>query len=193
MIIEASRAYLEEHRRYHGILHPAYMLKKARDFGFSLSNSLIFAIWYHDSVLVPGNSDNEEESAKLFEEDYKRSGCVYCQETVDEVKQAILDTKFHYATSDNHVSKDLIDLDLAVLGEEWHTYESYVSGVKAEYSQLENFTEDLWKVGRSKFLKSMLDRDFIFYNAPDKIRHRAKMNLTKESNQLLLMSVEEST
>lgn len=192
MLPEIIRAYTEPHRHYHTLDHLIFMIKKAIEWGWELTDELVYAIMYHDFVYDPSAKDNEEKSA---EELYNfmcglDDGGHADWNMYKEVKPAILSTKDHKPC--NELSKTLIDLDLAILAEKFSLldfddhevfaneffgqthpepddfissgegYDGYVFGVREEYDP--GFKNiDAWCKGRAAWIKSILAKDKIFH------------------------------
>ena len=73
----------------------------------------------------------------------------------------------------------LLDADLAVLGSDPAAYQAYLTGVRAEYGQLD---DEQWRTGRSAVLRRLLDRQPLYSTAAGRSRwdQRARANMTAE-------------
>ena len=170
MLPDLIRAYQETHRKYHTLDHIFYMINKAWSWHWEITDELCYAIWYHDYIYKIGAQNNEAESARLFEADVMKCGGLGELVDHEKVKQAIISTRDHIPMEALFLGVSpcqcvgleaiLIDLDLAILAEHQVSYERYVSGVRQEYHL---FSDEQWVEGRSKWIKSMLKRDQIFY------------------------------
>ena len=76
MIPEIIRAYCEPHRKYHNLSHLNFMIDKAIEWKWKLTDELLFAITFHDAVYAPGAKDNEERSAEMYADDAGIDGVV---------------------------------------------------------------------------------------------------------------------
>ncbi len=208
---EIIRAYTEPHRYYHTLNHLIFMIEKAIEWKWELTDELIYAILYHDFVYDPSAKDNEEKSAEEFNHIYEScifplrqdidKECGYAEEFLlqagekipwhkKDVIYAILSTKNHKPL--NKLAKQLIDLDLAILDEEFSLldfddhevfameffkhiqpdyenftasgvgYDGYVFNVRREYDPAFK-NIDAWCKGRAVWIKGMLEKDHIFH------------------------------
>jgi len=171
---ELNTLYSEPHRHYHTMEHIAILFSLAAGHGIKLSVPQQLAIFYHDAVYDPTRKDNEEQSNNLF---LRHHAETLLPQYVERVSRIIMDTKTHNASS--HESYDVLDLDLAGLGFEFNSYLYASEQVRAEYSHL---SDSVWVYNRIWFLKTMLDRPFIYHThwARDFYELKAKRNLEKE-------------
>ena len=142
-----ANRYLEPHRHYHTLGHIQYGYIKYFEFFDAIDPVTFFSWAYHDSVYDPTRDDHEARSAMLFEEDNRvlRFGV----NESDEIISKILSTTHTGAT--NLVT----DMDLAGLGSSVENYDENARRIRTEYS----FADDeMWKQGRSAFLKSFIQR-----------------------------------
>ena len=72
--------------------------------------------------------------------------------TIKAVEAAILATKTHEASTDPDINF-LLDFDLAALGADWGTYQTYAANIRKEYSIYPN---EVYKAGRKKVLQHFL-------------------------------------
>lgn len=147
----------EPHRRYHGLSHLVAL--------FDLLGTVVaagsaarLAVWWHDAIYDPKASDNEEQSAHL-------ARCVLLglrasESLVDQTTDLILKTKRHWDSGGAGVEGDaFLDADIAILGAPPHIYDAYASDVREEYLWA---PDDLYKQGRSAFLRSAIARERLF-------------------------------
>ncbi len=195
--------YDEPHRHYHNRKHIEYMFNTAEKEGVKIKEGdpLWYAIVYHDIVYKPTRKDNEEKSANIYKDYFwklfkKESGKIQFGAfitpnfTLESLPQRlIMLTKTHridntmWFDDQLQIAENLIDLDLAILGDTWEVYQEYVYNVRKEYSHL---TDEEWKEGRGKWLSDMMDRKSIYYTDWGKKREdQAKHNLTHEFNILI--------
>jgi predicted metal-dependent HD superfamily phosphohydrolase len=180
---ELIARYSEPHRRYHGLAH---LRRVVRDVGVLLPSvdldihpALVrLAALFHDAVYDPTRHDNEFASAQLARRVLGELGV--SPGALDEVERLIMTTVDHAAS--DPAAAVLADADLAVLGADWTTYQVYVSGVRAEYSHVDDAT---WRVGRPAVLRRFLDRPAIYRTEPMQSREaQARSNLADEIRML---------
>ena len=178
MLAAITKCYCEPHRHYHVLTHPASMIEIGMQ-NFSLTDEQILAIWYHDAVYEAGSNMNEIRSAALFFDHFSNSDLL-SPESLREVEEIIIDTREHIPTLES--SKAVIDLDLMGLGGTYNEYWRSAKNVRQEYSA---FSDEEWKVGRTKFLDRMLAKKQIFYTEQFSLLERsARHNMEYERNLL---------
>ncbi|HEY1113374.1 MAG TPA: hypothetical protein VGE66_07420 [Chitinophagaceae bacterium] len=126
---------------------------------FHKGNVVLFSIFYHDVVYVPGKGDNEYQSAVLAKRALEKLGVR--PEMIKEVQHFIEATSQHKLRDDADPDLKLfIDFDLSILAADQEVYKVYLINVRREYNYLptEQFA---W--GRGAFLRSMLSQEHIFY------------------------------
>lgn len=150
--------YAESHRHYHTWRHLQEMLNLMEqvDEDMESPGAVALALFYHDSVYVPGAADNELQSAKLM----KRT---WCSESEDralgwciEAERMILATQTHKLPDDGRPLNDcalLLDMDMAVLGYSAGRYVEYSRQIRAEYGQVEL---SVYAARRARFLRGLL-------------------------------------
>ena len=104
---------------------------------------------FHDCVYDPMSSTNEEYSANFLME------CVVDKSNSDvlEVKQMILDTKTHQSTT--NLSETFNHYDMSIVEKDFDQLLEWERGISEEFSV---YPKDEYKVGRLKFLESLLDK-----------------------------------
>ena len=110
---------------------------------------LIIASLFHDCVYDSMKTDNEEKSAEFFME------CCFDKSNPDilDVKQMILDTKTHEATT--NLSESFNHYDMSIVERDFEQLLEWEKGIAFEYS---GYGKDAYKEGRLKFLESLLDK-----------------------------------
>lgn len=152
--------YSEDHRAYHGWIHISALLKALEavrsepEFADVDFDNLELAIFFHDVVYEPRFSDNEAQSARLFES----AAAGMPPERVKHVSDMILATARHEA-GDDPSTRLLLDLDLGILGASLTEYQRYAAAIRAEY---EHVPPREWLVGRSKVIEKFLARPVIY-------------------------------
>lgn len=176
---EIEHLYTSKSRFYHNLEHLENMLTELDKVASQIKNLdvLLFAIFYHDSVYKPTQSDNEHQSALLFEKRISKTTFNYLSEVIAQIKS----TKEHYLTDDD--TNILLDLDLSILGKNTDVYKAYCEKIRNEYQFYPDF---LYRKMRIKFLKTMLDSESIYKT--DFFKHeyeiQARENLQQELNGL---------
>lgn len=203
-----KKQYEEPHRAYHNLRHIDYMFKIAEEEGLEMCEPLEHLIYCHDAIYVPGDPNNEELSGKLAVDYYES----VCQEYEDEKNSfpncTLIDFDWEPLTyypliinmTKNHIidfgkeatkgfiwnwleiAQNLIDLDLAILGDSWEEYSEYSSNIRKEYQDIKGLDFDK---SRIRWIDSMLERESIYYTDWGKKREdRSRENLKNEKYEL---------
>lgn len=164
-------------RKYHNTPHLLACLKHFSQIQDQLQNPLAveLALWFHDAIYWPWLARNEEKSAEWAVGFLKKTGFepTFCQL----VNQHILDTR-HQAIPGPGDAQWVIDIDLAILGQDELIYRQFEKDVRSEYRCVR------WSPyvkGRSAVLQSFLDRPRI-YNTPwffERYESAARVNLRR--------------
>ena len=143
-------------RHYHGAEHLACCLEE-----FDLARALAqepdaveMAIWFHDSILVPGASDNEQRSSVLFE-DLARGK--FDDAFVARVSSLILATT-HRPENPGPDEQLLCDIDLASLGCGWPRFIADCRALRTESLA----TAEVYSAAKLRFFDALLARARIF-------------------------------
>ena len=144
------------------------------------------AAFYHDAIYEPTHPANERASARLARRDLgaiaESAGSRWTKARVEAIGTMIEGTNRHTDPPDLDTAV-LYDADLAVLGADVAGYETYVTGVRAEYRHV---TDDEWRTGRGAVLEAFLGRSAIYATATARAwwEERARANLTAELTTL---------
>ena len=154
--------YDEPQRYYHNLGHITALLQLYFQYENQLAQPdiVLFSIFYHDAVYMPGRSDNELQSALLAARALGQMGVP--ENSIEEVSLYIRATRQHQLPEDADPDLKLfIDFDLSILAADLEAYKEYVLRVRKEYGNLsdEHFTQ-----GRSVFLQYLLQQEHIFYS-----------------------------
>lgn len=172
-----GRELIERYREPQRVFHTAEHLCAVLDTLDCLraDDRLHLAAWFHDAVYRPAARDNEVRSAALARQRLADLGMV--KTDIDFVCAAILATAGH--ASDDPALAPLLDADLAILGAEPARYRRYAEQIRGEYPALPAL---LYRSGRRRFLRSMLDRPAIFRSdeARARFERQARDNLAAE-------------
>lgn len=155
---EIATRHSEEGRFYHTLSHLENLLTELREVqsGIEDMETMLFTLFYHDSIYDVSRTDNEEQSAKLAT---KRMGeLAVSQQITEKCKAQILATKQH----DNSTDPDTClfnDADLAVLGKDRELYTAYAVNVRKEYAM---YPDTLYIPGRIRVLTHFLEMERIY-------------------------------
>lgn len=171
-------SWTEPQRVYHGLDHIEWMLESIykQEYFYGVGafdmRRLHLAAWYHDIVYVPGNKDNEWESATRAILDLSPR-----KELAFQVADDVMATKTHERTGDLNTAL-LIDADLHGLGSDNFIYMKNSDKVKAEYVGI---TDEQWFTRRAAFLEGFLAREEIFLTQWGKqFEEAARVNMQLE-------------
>ena len=114
------------------------------------------ATWFHDAVLEPRRSDNEERSAQLAIDVLSAAGCSGAE--IDEVATIVRATRTHDAAATGREAI-VLDADMAILGAEPDRYARYLTDVRREYA---HFDDAAFATGRRAFVEELLQRQRLF-------------------------------
>jgi predicted metal-dependent HD superfamily phosphohydrolase len=153
-------AYSKPDRYYHNLNHIHHVLNTIDRFTDELQNPIAvkLAAWFHDFVYDPQASDNESQSAELAKE--LLTEIKISTELIDRVQQLILATKGHQIYPNDIDRCIFLDADLAILGTSPTQYQDYARSIRQEYAWVSDAD---YKTGRTKVLKSFLQRDRLYY------------------------------
>ena len=142
----------ESHRHYHNLNHLNDLIDQINENKSKYSEKeyekLILTALFHDSIYNPMSNDNEEKSAQFFESCAQDKSNSHIQE----VKQMILDTKTHTATTP--LSEKFNKLDMSIVESDFEKLIAWEEGIFEEFKAY----VDSYKEGRLKFLESLLDK-----------------------------------
>lgn len=175
--------YSEPHRAYHNTFHVVSVVRDssalADAFAFTVEERAILALaaCAHDVIYDSSPGEDERASAAWAR---KRLADLE-EEHVARIESLVLATITH--SSDDPLAHVLLDADLAILGSEPEHYDRYRAAVRQEYSQYDDAT---WRAGRSKVLRSLLDRENLYVTEPARRLwdRAARANLARELQSL---------
>ena len=142
----------ESHRHYHNLNHLNDLIEQINENKGKLSEKeyekLMITALFHDCVYEPTSLTNEEDSAKFLME------CVVDKSNLDilDVKQMILDTKTHNSTI--NLSESFNKFDMSIVERDFDQLLEWEKGISEEFSV---YPKDQYKMGRIKFLESVMD------------------------------------
>ena len=154
-------AYANPDRHYHNQDHVGFLLAGLDEHREMASNPVAveLAIWYHDVVLDPRSSHNEEDSAAYAWTCLTAAGLDPA--LAHQVRQLVLATR-HTDPPRTPDEALLVDLDLAVLGSEEVAFDRFETAVRREYDWLDDTA--FWR-GRAALFERFLTREWLFHTA----------------------------
>ncbi|MBY8961654.1 hypothetical protein KJK34_02695 [Flavobacterium sp. D11R37] len=175
---ELELQYSAKGRYYHTLEHLQHMLnmlvpvlKDTED-----TDSLLFALFYHDFVYIATSGQNEENSAKAATKCLKAIG--FPEQKITLCCEHIIATKKH-ENSGNSDTNLLLDADLSILGSSQEEYDIYCKQIRREYAI---YPDVIYKPGRRKVIKHFLEMDYIYKTLHFRqlFESKAKSNLKRE-------------
>ena len=180
---DLTARYAEPHRAYHTLRH---ILDCLDEFGSvrNLANNPVAietAIWFHDAVYRPLSNSNEEESAELAATVLQNAEVD--AEFISAVRNLIVATK-HTAPPVHQDEKLLVDVDLAILGQDEAVFDRYELQIRKEYKIVPS---PLFKAGRLKVLRGFLSRPTVFETEVFRLRYEepARRNISRAIDALI--------
>jgi predicted metal-dependent HD superfamily phosphohydrolase len=177
-----NTAWTEVRRRYHGIEHLLDCLREidVADVAAPDRDLAELALWYHDVVYEPFARDCEARSAAILLEDGAALG----------IPRASLKIAAELVRTTAHASgwtgagtpvRDLVlDIDLSILGRDVLRFMEYEYAIEEEYAPTCTAT---FRIGRGRFLASLLERPSIFRT--DRFRRRHEEPARRQIGALL--------
>lgn len=176
VIEELRAAYSQSHRYYHTLQH----LRECLDWLDEVQHIIHYpehialALYFHDAIYDTYAHDNEIKSAAWVTEVLHASSASPALMT--RIQQLIMATQYHIVDQQDHDGQLLVDIDLAILGQNSNRFNEYEQQIKQEYSWVD---EEDFKQGRAKVLQSFLDRDWIYQSDyfREKLEQQARLNI----------------
>lgn len=149
---EVERAYATPPRAYHTLEHVLEVARLWAKETWKQPKETFLAVLFHDAIYVPGNTDNEERSAELFES--------LCGPN-ERVKELIRLTATHGRPMkvDDDAAK-FLDCDMAILGAPPDEFARYEQQIAREFVPVVG--EDAYASGRRRFVQRLLESERIF-------------------------------
>ena len=175
--------YDELHRHYHTPEHLAYVLDRIDEYAGRDHDLFLvrLAAWFHDSVyaIPEGQVSNEEASGRLAFRELGRAGLE--QEDLNEVARLVRVTANHQPAPGDKNGALLCDADLAILGADPTTYQTYAAAVREEYAKVDDVT--FWST-RLDILGALVETDIYRTSRGRKRTRQAQANLIEECESL---------
>lgn len=142
----------ESHRAYHTQNHLLDLIEQINENKSQYQSQkdyekMILCALFHDCVYDPMKINNEEKSAEFF-----LSCCQEKSQDIFDIKQMILDTKTHEATTS--LSEKFNELDMNIVERDFNQLLEWEKGIHEEYKVY----GEMYKGGRLQFLESLLDK-----------------------------------
>lgn len=169
--------YSEPHRHYHTLAHIEQCLQLFDRCSAQVgdADALEFALWFHDVILEPGNSDNEARSAELYLE---LSDGVQREHLREAVHGMIMATLHNGSSLDHDDAIYMVDIDLSSFGLPWDEFLRDSVNLRAESSRL---GDEEYYLNQTAFQRSLLARprfylsDFFY----QRFEQQARANLER--------------
>lgn len=176
--LEIFTKYSEPKRHYHTIDHLEAMITDLKEVKDKISDwdTTLFVVFYHDIIYKASSNTNEADSAKLAKK--RLTEISYPVDKIEKCVAMILASKQHELSQDNDTNY-LIDVDLAVLGENSEVYQKYTEQIREEYSIYPDF---MYANGRKKTLQHFLQMEAIYKTEyfSKKYEKQARVNIKNE-------------
>lgn len=172
---QLEQAYAQPHRHYHARRHLSECLalfERWRDQA-ERPGEVALALWWHDAVYEPRESDNEQRSADWASRCLLAAGAA--ADAAQRVHTLIMTTR-HDAPVQDADAALLVDIDLAILGSPPQRFARYDEDIRKEYGWV---PEDVYRHKRAEVLKQFLVREPLYQTARAQaaFEGQAKINL----------------
>lgn len=171
------RRWNEPQRRYHNETHLRTVLRAVDTLGEdgeSFDGAAVrLAAWFHCAVFDPTGSENNDKSAVFAARELDPAA------PVDEVTRLVRLMGGHRVEAGDLNGAVLSDADLAVLGADPETYDTYTRDVRHEFAHV---TGERFVAGRVAALEGLLERKSVFLTRAgrDAWEKQAHANLNRE-------------
>lgn len=177
-----TAAYSEPGRAYHTAEHIRdclAQLDSSRE-AAQRPDEVEAALWFHDTVYLPGGSDNEDRSANLAEA--ALMACGVTPGVAERIRRLILATR-HLTVSTDPDTQLLCDIDLSILGREPAVFDEFERRIRQEYDWV---PEPVYRTSRSEILSGFLQRRSIYQTQVFRNRYetQARANLERLTEKL---------
>ena len=168
------QAWEQPHRAYHHSGHLSQMLTDLdRLYAHRTQGStplpLVLAAWFHDAVYEGAPGEDERRSEQLAGASLEPlvTAGLLSEEELQLVRLLVRATATHKLPESTELPAGynpadiefFLDADIAILAAEPARYRRYLRGVRSEYS---HFDDEAFRIGRTRFLHSVLERERIF-------------------------------
>jgi predicted metal-dependent HD superfamily phosphohydrolase len=169
-------------------LHEKILGEGAGD-DYDLTPAERLAIWFHDSVYVPGAGEGENEYNSVIFMNAMMQPFIKDKDILARAGELIGETAYHLSNKEEVAEGEddiswavIMDLDLHNFGLEYEVFEKASACVGREYEGI--YTEEEYKAGRKKFFESLLAKEFIYRTSffRQRFAEKARENLTRAIN-----------
>lgn len=176
LLAELQAAYAQPQRFYHNQQHLQEcltLLEQVKHLA-QQPQHIALALYFHDAVYDPQAHDNEAQSAAWAAHVLKTSGA--SSVLIERIKQLIIVTQHHLISEDDNDAKLLLDIDLAILGQDSARFNEYEQQIKQEYTWV---ADEAFKQGRGQVLTSFLQREWIYQSEyfRSRLEQQARLNI----------------
>lgn len=174
---ELEQTYSDDPRRYHTLRHIEQCLQEFDEVRHLAKEpaAVELALWFHDAIYDPRESDNEEQSARMLR---RMVESPFTEEAI----ALIFATKHERL----HLEQDaalVCDIDLAILGKPPQDFDVYERQIRYEYDWV---PEQAYREGRAKLLMKFMARQSIYATGvfQDRYEVQARNNLQRSISRL---------
>lgn len=177
--LDLATAYGADGRFYHNLTHIHHAVSIATQLQSVTTDftAVQLAVWFHDVVYNPRQSDNEAQSAAYAQQLLRPLGVP--EQILITASDLILATKSHEPTTDDPNTLVMLDADLAILGAPPAQYDAYARAIRQEYSFV---PDEAYRAGRAAILQRFLARSPFFFTGwmQERFDMAVTQNLTRE-------------
>lgn len=162
-IFKLREYWNEAHRVYHNQYHLQTILMEleAHNVHQKEQEALVLAAFFHDAYCMPGDSENEEKSVKLFLDSLliepstiDKANKILDPLLIKKVEDLIMVTKYRKRPpSTDFLERIFWDADNAGFYKDWEHHKKVEKQIRDEFCK---YSDKEYKEGRIKFLKSCL-------------------------------------
>ncbi len=168
--------YGESHRRYHTMRHLDECFARLEQAHGRVEHpgEVALALFYHDAVYDPHESDNESRSAELAEHVLVAQGIA--PDAIARIRALIMATRHDLVPSTPDAAL-LVDVDLGILAAPAERFDEYEREVREEYAFVPGI---IFRHKRREILRGFLARARIYVSGVfDEDEERARENLRR--------------
>ena len=187
VFLDLIKHYAEPHRYHHDFSHIMQVLKEFEEVRHLCKNpdAVEMDLWNHDLIYRPGETDNEEQSAKSTSNMLSSAGLP--EPYIQEVGRLIILTKEHKIINVRRDNDGALsnDIDLSILGQPPLIFDLYDRNIWKEWVLGKVVSDDEFTKARAEFLEGFLKRRI--YSTPyfgAKYEKMAKANLKRSLKKL---------
>lgn len=176
---DLARRYTEPTRTYHNLTHIERMQAAVRSLSHLATdlNSIQLATWFHDVIYIPGQPNNEADSARYAHNALWQMGVR--EDKIAYVEKLIMATKLDQPPTQDINEFIMRDADLETLGGPPSVYQAYNDAIQEEFRDI---PDEIMLPGRVRIMEGFLARDRIYLTAEmfDRYEQQARRNIANE-------------